>query len=424
MAVCNLVTSPVGCATNAATGAAADAVAGGLASQIREGAEWMVRTTIGWWINVPSIDLGASPVGQVQALVWWVAAAVAAAGMCWQGARMAIARKPGPLVDIGRGLFQLGFWTAAGTATVALALRAGDSFAGWALDQGAQGQATERLAALAGLQQVTAPGAVIVLGLVMILLSGLQAVLMILREGSLVVLAGMIPLAAAGGFTQSTRPWFARLAAWMLALICYKPAAAVIYATALKMVGEGRDVRTVFVGLTMLGLSVFVLPVLLRWFSWAVPRYGNASGGLAIAGGFAANMVENRMLLNVSSGGRYGAVEHGQHLRDTLGPPGGTPPTSGSPGGGGGSGGGGPGGAVPGGGPPGPAPMAPTSGGGASGGAAGTGGSGAAGGAAAGGGGAAAAGPAGVAVAAAGAAKAGVKRAVGAAGDTMTGPGQ
>ena len=71
-----------------------------------------------------------------------------------------------------------------------------------------------------------APAVVVVLGIVAIVISAIQAVLMLFRQGALVILAGMMPLAAAGTLTPGTRSWFKRVAGWILALIFYKPAAA------------------------------------------------------------------------------------------------------------------------------------------------------------------------------------------------------
>ena len=75
---------------------------------------------------------------------------------------------------------------------------------------------------------------VIVLGILAIILSAVQAVLMLFRQAALVVLAGVLPLAAAGTLAPATRPWFTRTTGWMLALICYKPAAAAVYATCFR----------------------------------------------------------------------------------------------------------------------------------------------------------------------------------------------
>ena len=123
------------------------------------------------------------------------------------------------------------------------------------------------------------------------MLAGLvQAVLMLFREGAVVILAGVVVLAAAGSFTNATRPWLTRVLGWLLALICYKPAAALVYAAALALVGQGQDPRTVFVGLTMMILAIVALPVLMKFFTWTTGAATSGEGGgiAALAGASAA----------------------------------------------------------------------------------------------------------------------------------------
>ena len=115
---------------------------------------------------------------------------------------------------------------------------------------------------------VAAPAVVVVLGIVAIIISALQAMLMLFRQGALVVLAGTLPLAAAGTLTPATRPWFKKVTGWMLALIFYKPAAAAVYAAAFTMIGTGKDVRTILAGFAMVLMSLLALPVLMRFFTW------------------------------------------------------------------------------------------------------------------------------------------------------------
>ena len=59
---------------------------------------------------------------------------------------------------------------------------------------------------------------------VALVLAMIQWVLMAFREAGLLVLAAMLPLAAAG-----PRAWLNRLLAWLLAIVVYKPGAAFIY---------------------------------------------------------------------------------------------------------------------------------------------------------------------------------------------------
>lgn len=329
--MCNPITDPLGCA--------ADAVAGTFADQMREGAKWVIETTVGWWIKVPAIDLAASPVDQIRSFVLPLAVLTAVAGVLWQGLRMTVTRKPDPLLDIGRGLWTVALWSAVGVIGPAAALKAGDSFSSWVLERAADGGAADRLVGLASMNGVSAPGAVIVFGLFMMLAGLLQAILMIFREGSLVILAGVIVLAASGSLTRSTRPWLQRVLGWMLALICYKPAAALVYGAALTLAGEGDDPRTVVVGMTMLALSLIALPVLMKLFTWAAGRVeGSGGAGMAaLAGASAAGIhAAAAMRGGPSTGG--GASAQAQRIRDDLGPAagplasgsGGAPPPNGA----------------------------------------------------------------------------------------------
>lgn len=302
---------PVGDAVGAAAG---DVLGNAFAEAMRDGASWVVRTTIGWWIEVPAIDLEASPAATIRGYVLWLAAAVAVGGAIWQGVVVAVSRRPEPMFTAVRGLFYLALWSAIGIVGPAAALRAGDSFSSWVLDRAAGGQASERLLRLASLSTVDSAGAVIVLGLAMMLLGLAQAVLMMLREGSVVVLSGAVVLAASGSLTQATRPWLPRVLGWMASLICYKPAAALVYASALAMVGDGDDPRTVVLGLTMMLLAVIALPALMRLFTWTTSTTSGGGGGMAAMAGATAAAVHTYAALRGD-----GAVHQSEHIRSDLG---------------------------------------------------------------------------------------------------------
>lgn len=282
---------PASCVTDvvgAGVGKVAGAVGNAFADVIRGGATWIIKTTIGWWIEVPAIDLEHSPVQIIRGYVAWIAALVAVAGVIWQGMLLVLSRRPEPVFAVVRGLFTLALWTAIGVAGPAAALRAGDAFSSWVLGQAAGGHAADRLILLARMTRVTSPGAVMVLGLVMMLIGLVQAVLMMFRETAVVILAGVVVLAASGSMIGATRPWLPKVLSWMLALICFKPAAALVYASALVLVGESDDVRTVFVGITMMLLATIALPALMRLFTWATGSVGGNGGGLASLAGAAA----------------------------------------------------------------------------------------------------------------------------------------
>jgi len=303
----------------AAGGAATTALGNGFADAMRDGAQWVIRTTVGWWIDVPPIDLTTSPAPTIRGYVVWLAMVIATAGIIWQGILLAVTRRSAHLLDVGRGLFVFALWSAIGIVGPAAALKAGDSFSSWVLDEASGGQAADRLTQLAGLQTINSAGAVIILGLLLMLAGLAQAVLMMFREGAIVILAGVVVLAASGQFVRATRPWLPKVIGWMLALICFKPAAALVYATALALVADSDDPRTVLVGLAMLVLAVFALPALMKFFTWATGTAGNSAGGgmAAMAGASAAALHASATL---SSNSSRSTSDQASHIRQDLAP--------------------------------------------------------------------------------------------------------
>jgi hypothetical protein len=300
-------------------GAAAAAVGNQFAEAMADGASWVLRTTIGWWVNVPAIDLQGSPATTIRDYVLWLSLAVATVGVMWQGMMLALSRRPDPLLGIGRGLFTVALWGAVGIIGPAAALRAGDAFSSWVLNEASNGEAMERLAGLAGMAGVTSPGAIILLGLLLMITGLAQAVIMIFREGAVVVLAGVVVLAAAGSFTNATRPWLHKVLGWMIALIAYKPIAALVYATAIAMVGTGHDPRTFLVGLTMIILAIFTLPALMKFFTWTTGSV--AMGGMVTGAGIlGASASAVQFASSARAGAGAAAAEQAAHMRQDLGP--------------------------------------------------------------------------------------------------------
>jgi hypothetical protein len=167
---------------------------------------------------------------------------------------------------------------------------------------------------------------VVVLGIVAIIISALQALLMLFRQGALVVLAGTLPLAAAGTLAPATRPWFKKVTGWMLALIVYKPAAAAVYAAAFMMTGTGKNLTTVLTGFAMVGMSLLALPVLMKFFTWTTGQVSDSSG----AGGFMQAALGGAVAVGALRGasgglGGSGAADQAREQSQRLGPADGGP---------------------------------------------------------------------------------------------------
>jgi len=141
---------------------------------------------------------------------------------------------------------------------------------------------------------------------------------MLFRQASLVILAGVLPLAAAGTLTPATRGWFKKVTGWMLALIFYKPAAAAVYAAAFTLTGTGTGVRAILMGFAMVGLSLLALPVLMRLFTWTTGQITETAGG----GGFLQTAMSGTVALGALRGsfGGSGAAGQARLISDRLGP--------------------------------------------------------------------------------------------------------
>lgn len=261
-----------------------DGALGDVAAAIRTGIAWMVKNTVSWWIDTPSRALDhETAIASLRAWTLPVAVAVGMVGMLVTAARMTLSRKATPLIDAGAGLVTVAGAAGLGVVIPALLLRAGDAWSTWILNASTGHRFAARVTTL-----LTFPGApagvVVVLGIVGLFAAAVQAVLMLFRETALIILAGVLPLAAAGTLTPITKAWFGKVSGWMLALIFYKPVAAMVYATAFTLVGNGKDVRTVFMGFATMILSLIALPTLMKLFNWTTGSVGQSGHGGGILG--------------------------------------------------------------------------------------------------------------------------------------------
>jgi hypothetical protein len=331
----------------------------GIASAISEGIRWIVVNTATWWIQIPSPNLANEPaVVRIQAWLFPITAVIAAGGVIAAGLRMALTRRASPLLDVSGGLLSLAAAITLGVIIPALLLKAGDAWSSWVLNASTGGHFTQRLTAILDLGGSKAAAAVVVVfGIAAMIVALVQAVLMLFRQIALIILAGVLPIAAAGTVAPITRPWIRRITSWMLALICYKPAAAAVYAAAFTLIGSGGGTRTVLLGFVTLLLSVIMLPALMKLFTWATGSIANLGGGGGQILGAAAYgaVAVGAMRSGSGSGAASAAQDQASYLDSRLGPPPGNSPPPAPP-----SPPSGPGGGPSGAAPPAASPAAPT----------------------------------------------------------------
>lgn len=329
---CNTLIEPAchaaGTVIHSVTSSASSDVLTAIARAITAGVRWVVASTATWWLQIPSPDLAAEPaVTRMQQWLLPITAAIAVGGVIAAGARMALTRRANPLIDVTGGLITIAAASTIGVAVTTLLLKAGDAWSAWILQQSTGGHFTQRLVLALDLGGKAASAVVLVFGILAIVLSLVQAILMLFRQAALVILAGVLPLAAAGSIAPLTRTWVRKVSAWMLALICYKPAAAAVYAAAFTAIGSGRSPRTVLMGFVMLVLSVLTLPALMKFFTWTTGTIAGSGGGGQLLGAATVGAVAVGAMR--SGGNGAAAQDQAAYLSSRLGPAGGPPADAG-----------------------------------------------------------------------------------------------
>ena len=337
-----------------------DAIAGGVGTAVEDAATRAVTSglaaitdqlhlaikalavTLAGWIVVPSTpvcdtshsgwmqtcDEDVSPAAMLRGWVLPLTVLVTVIGVMWQGVVMTISRRGEPLLVIVKGLAAVVLWGAVGLVGTQLALRAGDAYAFWVLKRAIFGDSLnptedvgEALASMAAHTSYLGVIALLLLQVPFLLVTVAQIILMVFREGAVVILAGQLQLAAAGGLTRFTSGWLPRVAGWMLALLAYKPAAATVYAVAFALLGDGG--RNIVMGLAVMVMAVVALPALLRLFTWTVGSVGSSHGaGLGLLASATAAGLHGAATIRGLGG--YGPGEHARYL-DSHGPSSGSP---------------------------------------------------------------------------------------------------
>lgn len=316
----------------------------GLANAVREGIEWVAGLLTSWTL-IPSNNLcptngsdpgrwasdwmaqcnsAAGPAQQLRGFMLPLTILVLVGGLVWQGITIVVSRRGEPLLQAVRGVWNTALWGSIGVAGTHLVLKAGDSYSMWLLNEAIFKESNKppNEAMTTALGGVLLPGAavapfvMILVGVVVILAAVVQTILMVFREGSVVILAGLLQLAAAGSVTRGTSQWLHKTLGWSLALALYKPAAVSVYATSFVMMrGNGRDW---LMGLGMLALSVIALPALMKFFTTFTGGVAPAGGGLGMAGAGAAAGLHAASSVRGAVGG-HNAGDHARYL-DSRGP--------------------------------------------------------------------------------------------------------
>ena len=296
----------------------ADDAMGNMAKAIMEGMSQMVTTLSTFWVSMPTVNLASedgttpSPVVSMvnsELMVWTLTLAVLA--VILGGIRMIWEQRGAPLKELLRSLITLALVSGLGLGVISILVIAADAFSAAIIERSTDGKG---FADAMGVLVVTGQTGVgvfilIVLGLIGLLASLVQIVLMVVRSGMLVILAGILPTTAAFTNTEMGRQWFQKAVGWTIAFILYIPAAAIVYSVAFLLMGHdsGKDgLIGSITGFTLMVVALFALPALMRFVT---PMVGVvASGGGAGAGAAVGAMATGAVSLGRSGSGKGNAA--------------------------------------------------------------------------------------------------------------------
>jgi hypothetical protein len=254
-------------------GSLADIIFKAIAKVVIDAVEAIMKAIGMLWIYIPTPDVAKNtPALWIQEHTQFIVLFVAAIAVIVGAVQMVISHRGEPARDILRALITLVVVSGAGAAFAGTLITAADGFSSWIVNEAFAADDHNYTKNL--LDVMDEPGGfgwllVIFVGILMVIAGVIQLALMIVRYGMLVLLVGVLPLTAAATNTEMGMSWFKRSLAWLTSFIIYKPIAAIIYATAIKLMGQEGDghILSIIMGVTLMVVAVVALPALLRFTS-------------------------------------------------------------------------------------------------------------------------------------------------------------
>ncbi|MBL1080076.1 hypothetical protein JK358_37335 [Nocardia sp. 2] len=270
-----------------------------------------------WWTRIPTTIASTDLFSEIRSYTFQLQIICLTGSLIACAIRLAMAHRSGAAeqaTETTRTLGRAIFASAMFSTILTLGTQGGDRFAEWVIDESTGHNARGVAEAMLHTSVLTAfsPGLVFIVALLGLLGAVMQAVFALVREALLVVVVGVLPLAAASSGTHIGRGFHDRLLAWSIAFVLYKPVAALIYMIAFTTAGRsGRDftatvesgqaptteqAQQVLVGVVLLCSAALVLPALMRLVTPLANIGGGISGAVAAGGvlGAAASAMVSR----------------------------------------------------------------------------------------------------------------------------------
>ncbi|MER6212963.1 hypothetical protein ABT213_02775 [Streptomyces sp. NPDC001674] len=336
------VLHPIDCAKDGVKevgSSVADGAVGAFAEAIGKAVDEVLKSLNGVWLKVgdgttlnPQKGTG---LGAILGETSWIVGYIAVASVLVAAFRMAYERKGQSMQQAFMGMWKVILVSAMAPVIAQSLYAASDAYAKEVYAKANLGESAEKIV---GFTALHSPGTIIVFGILVMLSSFIQIILMYIRLGVLIMLIGTLPIAAASSMTGWGEGWWRKHIGWTTAWLLYKPAAALIIYSATSMTKDEKSLDSVIAGMGMLILSVFALPALLKLVVPATAALGGTSGGTVALN--VANTIASGAI-SIASGGGGGGGGGGNGGGGGKGPEGSPSAGAGSSAGGGASGGGG-----------------------------------------------------------------------------------
>lgn len=244
---------------------------------------------------------GWSPAERVQAYTDWAVIIGGVIGLAFALVMVARRKDADSAIDVTLSFFRVILVTGAGIPAISLLAKFFDQAAPWLINNISGGTFEEGLGTLIGVDAAAASGmgvGVLVLMLVALVfgvLGGILNLFMVMFNwGVLPVVAGLLPVLAAAAMTQRGRQGFNRVVSWTVAILLFKPVAAIIYGVGIasgRMItggveDSGQVVLQALYGTVLLMAAGIALPAIARIVAPAVAA-GTQGGGLGFLTGAA-----------------------------------------------------------------------------------------------------------------------------------------
>jgi hypothetical protein len=170
-------------------------------------------------------------------------------------------------------------------------------------------------------------------GTAAIIASLIQFMLMFFRNAGLVLIVGILPVAAATRFSSYGENAYRKLITWLISFELFKPVAATIYAAALRML-MSKYSQDQFMGMFLCIGAVLALPATMRAVDSQVTRANNIGDGTGSGLRRVGHFIFGSTALNVGKGAHIlrpaGRAVGNRGAPGKAGPAGGSPPPGGN----------------------------------------------------------------------------------------------